>query len=77
MHIVSLEFVESLLNKFETNAEIFHKILMSTCAEVSKFGSLMSCKHKFWQKIHSKWKMWRFNFEQKVSIHAEETHVCL
>ena len=37
-----------------------------------KFGSEVSCKqNKFEQKIHSKWKMWMLNFEQKVSTYAE------
>ena len=35
---------------------------------ISIFGSSVSCKQsKFLQKIHSKWKMWMLNFEQKVS----------
>ena len=35
---------------------LFFKILMSTCAQVSKFGSSVSCKQsKFQKKIHSKW----------------------
>ena len=51
---------------------------MSTCAEVSEFGSSMSCKQSmFQQKIHSKWKMWMLNFELKVSIDAEDSQVCL
>ena len=46
-----------------------HKILMSPCAAVSKFGSSVSCKQsKFQQKIHSKWKMWMLNLEQKISM---------
>ena len=50
-------------------SNIFQKILMSTCAGVSKFGSSVPCKQgKFRQKIHSKWKMWILNFEQWVSI---------
>ena len=39
---------------------------MSTCAKVSKFGSIVSCEQsKFQQKIHSKWKMWMFNLDQR------------
>ena len=38
MTCISLEYAESLLDQYETNAYIFHKILMSTCAEVSKFA---------------------------------------
>ena len=56
----------------------FHKILMSKCAQVSKFGSTVSCKQiKFRQKNHSKWKMLMLNFEQKVSTDAEDSQVCL
>ena len=34
-----------MLDQFDTNAlNIFHKILMSSCAEVFKFGSSVSCK---------------------------------
>ena len=52
----------------------FLKILMSTCAQVSKFGSSVSCKQsKFQQEIHSKWKMWMLNLKQKVSTDAEES----
>ena len=44
---------------------------------MSKFGSSVSCKQsKLGQKIHSKWKMWMLNFEQKVSIDAEDSQVC-
>ena len=53
---------------------------MSTCEEVSKFGSSVSRKQsKFWQKIHSKWKMWMLNFEHedKVSIDEGDSQVCL
>ena len=45
---------------------IFHKILMSTSAEVSKFCNTVSCKQsKFRQKIHSKWKMWLLYFDEE------------
>ena len=51
---------------------------MSTCAQVSKFGSSVSCKQSMFQKkIYSKWKMWMLNFEQKVSADAEGSQVCL
>ena len=57
---------------------LYHQIWMSTCAQVSKFGSSVSCKQsKFWQKIHSKWKMRMFNFEQKVSTDAKDSQVGL
>ena len=37
------------------------------CTQVSKFDNSVSCKQsKFQQKIHSKWKIWTLNFEQKV-----------
>ena len=43
---------------------LFLKTLMSACAQVSKFGSSLSCKQsKFQQEIHSKWKMWMLNLK--------------
>ena len=38
---------------------------------------LSFCKQSMFQKkIHSKWKMWMLNFEQKVSADAEDSQVC-
>ena len=49
---------------------------MSTIIQVSKFGSSVSCKQsKFQKKIHSKWKVWMLNFEEKVSADAEDSQV--
>ena len=51
---------------------------MSTCAQVSKFGSSVSCKQStFQQKIHSKWKMWMLNLKQKASTDAKDSQECL
>ena len=52
---------------------------MLLCAQVSKFGSSISCKQsKFQQKMHSKlWKTWILNFELKLSTDAEDSQKCL
>ena len=58
---------------------LFFKMLMSTCAQVSNFGNSVSCfkQSKFQQKIHSLWKMWMLNLKQKVSTDAEDSQVFL
>ena len=72
--VVSFDYVESLLDQFEINAlNIFNKTLsrvFQTWCHVNK-ASFST------ETVHSKWKMWMLSFEQKVSIDAEDSQVCL
>ena len=56
------------------NQLLFHKILMSTCAQVSKFGnSIKYHKHdKIQLEIHYKCKMVILKFEWNLSTDAED-----
>ena len=67
--IASLKGLGSLLDQFVNKtsrlffffSKLFHKLLMLTHAQVSKFGSSMFSKQGKFQ--HCKWKMWILNFE--------------
>ena len=52
---------------------LWDKILMSVCAQVSKFGSSVSCKQSKFSAENGKCGC----FEQKVSTDAEDSQVCL